>query len=56
MDDDSDRSAVLLHLVEIGFDGLLAILILPLLGVLGESLLLGTSPIDQIMIKERVGE
>ena len=44
MGDDADNGAVLLHLSEILFDLLLSVLGGPLLGVLGEGLLLGRVP------------
>lgn len=42
--EDADDGAVLLHLGEIGLDRLLAVIILPFLGVLGESLFLRRAP------------
>ena len=44
--ENSDNSAVLLDSFEISLDGFLALLIfLPSLGILGEGLLLGVSPV-----------
>jgi len=43
--DDPDHRAILSDLVEVAFDGLLAFLILPLLGVLSEGLLLSLVPV-----------
>ena len=48
MSDDADNSAVLLDLGQVFFDGLLSIFVLPLLGGLGESLLLGLVPRHRI--------
>lgn len=44
MGDDTDGRAVLLHLGQIGLDGLLSIIVSPLLGILSESLLLRLAP------------
>jgi len=45
MGDDTDNGAVLLDLAEIGFDGSLAVVVLPLLGVSLKCLLLGSVPV-----------
>uniref|UniRef100_A0A7E4UWW7 Uncharacterized protein n=1 Tax=Panagrellus redivivus TaxID=6233 RepID=A0A7E4UWW7_PANRE len=49
--DDADGRAVLLDLGKVGFDGLLAFIILPLLGGLGKRTLLGLVPRHRIHLE-----